>query len=109
MITGYAVFSVSCALCSPGRVGPSASGRGVLSMQGLSYGVVRVDTPNSLTSLTLQDCGQVLPGGKSCREVPPTVVLCLLIVINLNTWAHMHDTVLSASLRLNQSYDGLTG
>jgi len=32
-------------------------------MQGLSYGVVRVDTPNSLTSLTLQDCGQVLPGG----------------------------------------------
>lgn len=33
-------------------------------MQGLSYGVVRVDQENSLTSLTLQDCGQVLPGGK---------------------------------------------
>ena len=33
-------------------------------MQGLSHGVVRVDTENSLTSLTLQDCGQVLPGGK---------------------------------------------
>lgn len=32
-------------------------------MQGLSYGVVRVDQENSLTSLTLQDCGQVLPGG----------------------------------------------
>ena len=33
-------------------------------MSGLSHGVVRVDQENSLTSLTLQDCGQVLPGGK---------------------------------------------
>jgi len=32
-------------------------------MQGLSYGVVRVEDENSLMSLTLQDCGQVLPGG----------------------------------------------
>ena len=32
-------------------------------MHGLSYGVVRVDNENSLTSLTLQDCGQVMPGG----------------------------------------------
>jgi acyl-CoA synthetase (AMP-forming)/AMP-acid ligase II len=31
-------------------------------MSGLSYGVVRVDQENSLTSLTLQDVGQVLPG-----------------------------------------------
>ncbi|XP_045114738.1 disco-interacting protein 2 homolog C-like isoform X3 [Portunus trituberculatus] len=46
----------------PGHGGANAVGRGVLSMQGLSYGVVRVDQENSLTSLTLQDCGQVLPG-----------------------------------------------
>ncbi|XP_068904202.1 disco-interacting protein 2 isoform X3 [Tenebrio molitor] len=46
----------------PGRGGVNATGRGVLSMQGLSYGVVRVDQENSLTSLTLQDCGQVMPG-----------------------------------------------
>lgn len=31
-------------------------------MAGLSHGVVRVDQENSLTSLTLQDCGQVMPG-----------------------------------------------
>jgi acyl-CoA synthetase (AMP-forming)/AMP-acid ligase II len=31
-------------------------------MSGLSFGVVRVDQENSLTSLTLQDVGQVLPG-----------------------------------------------
>ncbi|CAM1294712.1 DIP2 (predicted) [Pycnogonum litorale] len=46
----------------PGRSNPSATGRGILSMSGLSYGVVRVDQENSLTSLTLQDCGLVLPG-----------------------------------------------
>uniref|UniRef100_A0A2C9JSP8 DMAP1-binding domain-containing protein n=1 Tax=Biomphalaria glabrata TaxID=6526 RepID=A0A2C9JSP8_BIOGL len=46
----------------PGRTSSSATGRGILSMQGLSFGVVRVDNENSLTSLTLQDCGQVMPG-----------------------------------------------
>ena len=46
----------------PGRSGANATGRGILSMQGLSYGVVRVDQENSLTSLTLQDCGHVMPG-----------------------------------------------
>jgi hypothetical protein len=48
----------------PGRAGVNATGRGVLSMSGLSYGVVRVDQENSLTSLTLQDCGQVMPGSQ---------------------------------------------
>jgi hypothetical protein len=56
------VLTVS--LRRPGRAGVNATGRGVLSMQGLSHGVVRVDQENSLTSLTLQDCGQVMPGGK---------------------------------------------
>lgn len=46
----------------PGRTGVGATGRGVLSMSALSYGVIRVDSENSLTSLTLQDCGHVLPG-----------------------------------------------
>ena len=31
-------------------------------MAGLSYGVVRVDTDDKLTSLTLQDVGVVMPG-----------------------------------------------
>ena len=50
----------------PGRTGVGATGRGVLSMSALSYGVIRVDSENSLTSLTLQDCGHVLPGSKFC-------------------------------------------
>lgn len=33
-------------------------------MSALSHGVIRVDQENSLTSLTLQDCGHILPGGE---------------------------------------------
>lgn len=44
-------------------LGAVSCGRGVLSMSALSYGVIRVDQENSLTSLTLQDCGQIMPGG----------------------------------------------
>lgn len=50
--------------------GGSAAGRGVLSMSGLSYGVVRVDAENSLTSLTLQDCGQVMPSCELLGDAP---------------------------------------
>lgn len=39
----------------------------MLSMTGLSYGVVRVDTGEKLSVLTVQDVGQVMPGG----EHPP--------------------------------------
>lgn len=61
------VFTVS--IRRPGRSSgggftQSASGRGVLSMAALSHGVVRVDSEDSLTSLTLQDCGQVMPAAQ---------------------------------------------
>jgi hypothetical protein len=76
-------------LCRPGRSGPNASGRGVLSMQGLSHGVVRVDNDDSLTSLTLQDCGQVLPGGNLFDEL----ILCGQM---LHTYTCLLDCMLMA-------------
>lgn len=54
--------AMSVAIRRPGRTGIGATGRGVLSMSALSHGVIRVEQENSLTSLTLQDCGHVLPG-----------------------------------------------
>lgn len=33
-------------------------------MNGLSHGVIRVDTEEKLSVLTVQDVGQVMPGGK---------------------------------------------
>uniref|UniRef100_A0A7E4W3K9 AMP-binding domain-containing protein n=1 Tax=Panagrellus redivivus TaxID=6233 RepID=A0A7E4W3K9_PANRE len=47
----------------PTETGGGSSGRGTLSMAALSYNVVRVDQENSLTSLTVQDSGQIVPGG----------------------------------------------
>ncbi|KAK7905076.1 hypothetical protein WMY93_017683 [Mugilogobius chulae] len=41
-------------------------GKAVLSMSSLSYGVIRVDTEEKLSVLTVQDVGQVLPGGVVC-------------------------------------------
>lgn len=62
---------------SSGGYTQAATGRGVLSMAALSHGVVRVDSEDSLTSLTLQDCGQVMPATTMVvirSEGPP--VLC---------------------------------
>lgn len=38
-------------------------GKAVLSMSGLSHSVIRVDTEEKLSVLTVQDVGQVMPGG----------------------------------------------
>eukprot|EP00062_Callorhinchus_milii_P015777 gi/632966375/ref/XP_007899382.1/ PREDICTED: disco-interacting protein 2 homolog C [Callorhinchus milii] len=45
-------------------------GRGVLSMHGLSYGVIRVDSEEKLSVLTVQDVGMVMPGGVMCVVRP---------------------------------------
>lgn len=39
-------------------------GRAVLSMNGLSYGVIRVNTEDKNSALTVQDVGHVMPGGE---------------------------------------------
>ncbi|OCT73881.1 hypothetical protein XELAEV_18032845mg [Xenopus laevis] len=45
-------------------------GRGVLSMQGLTYGVIRVDSEEKLSVLTVQDVGTVMPGAIMCSVRP---------------------------------------
>lgn len=36
----------------------------MLSMHGLTYGVIRVDSEEKLSVLTVQDVGLVMPGGE---------------------------------------------
>lgn len=48
----------------PRPTASTSTGRGVMSISGLSYGVVRVEEPGSMTSLTLQDVGTVMPGAR---------------------------------------------
>ncbi|XP_054273806.1 disco-interacting protein 2 homolog C-like isoform X2 [Macrosteles quadrilineatus] len=85
----------------PGRAGVNATGRGVLSMSGLSYGVVRVDQENSLTSLTLQDCGQVMPG-------------CVIVVVKMEGPSYLCKTdevgeICVSSEATGSQYWGLAG
>lgn len=55
--------------CRPLEEGTTPPGRGVLSMSGLSHGVIRVDSEEKLSVLTLQDVGSVMPGGEYHADI----------------------------------------
>ncbi|XP_059200712.1 disco-interacting protein 2 homolog C [Centropristis striata] len=65
--------ALTVALRRPIEEGTTPPGRGVLSMQGLSHGVIRVDSEEKLSVLTLQDVGSVMPGGMMCVVRPEGV------------------------------------
>ena len=57
-------------LCRPGVPGAPLPARAILSMGGLSHGVIRVNTEDKNSALTVQDVGHVMPGGESTRKDP---------------------------------------
>uniref|UniRef100_A0A8C9T414 Disco interacting C n=1 Tax=Scleropages formosus TaxID=113540 RepID=A0A8C9T414_SCLFO len=57
---------LTVAIRRPVDDGSQPPGRGVLSMQGLSHGVIRVDSEEKLSVLTVQDVGTVMPGAVLC-------------------------------------------
>uniref|UniRef100_A0A3Q1HY25 Disco interacting C n=1 Tax=Acanthochromis polyacanthus TaxID=80966 RepID=A0A3Q1HY25_9TELE len=65
--------ALTVAVRRPLEDGSSPPGRGVLSMQGLSLGVIRVDSEEKLSVLTLQDVGSVMPGATMCTVKPEGV------------------------------------
>ncbi|BHF65910.1 beta transducin [Sparganum proliferum] len=74
---GVAAASVGQANNAAASAASAASARGIISIHSLSYGVIRVDTEDSFTSLTLQDCGQVLPGATMVVvSLGPKPVIC---------------------------------
>ncbi|XP_032880319.1 disco-interacting protein 2 homolog A-like isoform X2 [Amblyraja radiata] len=58
--------ALTVAIRRPGNLGGHFSGKMVLSMNGLSYGVIRMDTEEKLSVLTVQDVGAVMPGALVC-------------------------------------------
>lgn len=52
----------------PGVSGAPLPARAVLSMTGLSHGVIRVNTEDKNSALTVQDVGHVMPGGVLCYK-----------------------------------------
>uniref|UniRef100_A0A3P8RS28 Disco interacting C n=1 Tax=Amphiprion percula TaxID=161767 RepID=A0A3P8RS28_AMPPE len=65
--------ALTVAIRRPLEDGSSPPGRGVLSMQGLSHGVIRIDSEEKLSVLTLQDVGSVMPGATMCAVKPEGV------------------------------------
>lgn len=64
--TYYVCVFVCCFFyLRPPEMGVPPPGKAVLSMSSLSHGVIRVDTEEKLAVLTLQDVGQVMPGGET--------------------------------------------
>ncbi|XP_074045977.1 disco-interacting protein 2 homolog A isoform X4 [Macrotis lagotis] len=66
--------ALTVAIRRPPDSGGPPPGKAVLSMNGLSYSVIRVDTEEKLSVLTVQDVGQVMPGASVCVvkvEGPP--------------------------------------
>uniref|UniRef100_A0A8C2H2C6 Disco-interacting protein 2 homolog A n=1 Tax=Cyprinus carpio TaxID=7962 RepID=A0A8C2H2C6_CYPCA len=69
--------AMTVAIRRPPEMGVPPPGKAVLSMSVLSYGVIRVDTDEKLSVLTVQDVGQVMPGALVCViRVEGTPYLC---------------------------------
>ncbi|XP_004416258.1 PREDICTED: disco-interacting protein 2 homolog A isoform X3 [Odobenus rosmarus divergens] len=69
--------ALTVAIRRPPDLGGPPPKKAVLSMNGLSFGVIRVDTEEKLSVLTVQDVGQVLPGADVCVvKIEGTPYLC---------------------------------
>ncbi|XP_057361619.1 disco-interacting protein 2 homolog A isoform X3 [Manis pentadactyla] len=69
--------ALTVAIRRPPDLGGPPPRKAVLSMNGLSHGVIRVDTEEKLSVLTVQDVGQVMPGANVCVvKVEGTPYLC---------------------------------
>lgn len=69
--------ALTVAIRRPGHSGNVSTGRGILSMNALSYGAIRVDQETTAASLSLQDCGLILPNSYAAVvDVNDTTKLC---------------------------------
>uniref|UniRef100_A0A665WN48 Disco-interacting protein 2 homolog B-A-like n=1 Tax=Echeneis naucrates TaxID=173247 RepID=A0A665WN48_ECHNA len=62
--------AMTVAIRRPGVLGTPLPARAILSMGGLSHGVIRVNTEDKNSALTVQDVGHVMPGALMCIVKP---------------------------------------
>uniref|UniRef100_A0A8C7L8F1 Disco-interacting protein 2 homolog Ba n=1 Tax=Oncorhynchus kisutch TaxID=8019 RepID=A0A8C7L8F1_ONCKI len=62
--------ALTVAIRRPGARGTALPARAILSMGGLSHGVIRVNTEDKNSALTVQDVGHVMPGALMCIVKP---------------------------------------
>ncbi|XP_062843834.1 disco-interacting protein 2 homolog C isoform X3 [Trichomycterus rosablanca] len=93
--------ALTVAVRRPGDCSSKPVGRGILSMIGLSHGVIRVNTGEKLSVLTMQDVGTPMPGALVC-------------VVKLDGVPQLCKTdeigeICVSSIATGTSYYGLTG
>lgn len=66
-----------CCSCRPGVRGAPLPARAILSMGGLSHSVIRVNTEDKNSALTVQDVGHIMPGGQPAQQLHITVHSCI--------------------------------
>ncbi|KAJ8260343.1 hypothetical protein GJAV_G00179870 [Gymnothorax javanicus] len=69
--------ALTVAIRRPGVPGAPLPARAILSMGGLSYGVIRVNTEDKNSALTVQDVGHIMPGALLLNALPAVVWLRL--------------------------------
>ncbi|XP_011620219.1 disco-interacting protein 2 homolog B-A isoform X1 [Takifugu rubripes] len=62
--------ALTVAIRRPGVRGAPLPARAILSMGGLSHGVIRVNTEDKNSALTVQDVGHIMPGALMCIVKP---------------------------------------
>uniref|UniRef100_A0AAQ4PAL7 Disco-interacting protein 2 homolog Bb n=1 Tax=Gasterosteus aculeatus aculeatus TaxID=481459 RepID=A0AAQ4PAL7_GASAC len=62
--------AMTVAIRRPGVPGTPLPARAILSLGGLSHGVIRVNTEDKNSALTVQDVGHVMPGALMCTVRP---------------------------------------
>uniref|UniRef100_A0A8C4DTH4 Disco-interacting protein 2 homolog Ba n=1 Tax=Dicentrarchus labrax TaxID=13489 RepID=A0A8C4DTH4_DICLA len=62
--------ALTVAIRRPGARGAPLPARAILSMGGLSHGVIRVNTEDKNSALTVQDVGHIMPGALMCIVKP---------------------------------------
>lgn len=75
--------------CRPGVRGAPLPARAILSMGGLSHGVIRVNTEDKNSALTVQDVGHIMPGGQPLKQCTH-VYLFQKAGLKLKALAHLY-------------------
>uniref|UniRef100_A0A8C3CN26 Disco interacting protein 2 homolog A n=1 Tax=Cairina moschata TaxID=8855 RepID=A0A8C3CN26_CAIMO len=107
--------ALTVAIRRPPELGGPPPGKAVLSMNCLSFGVIRVDTEEKLSILTVQDVGQIMPGANVCVvKVDGTPYLCKAdevgeICVNSGATGMAYFGLLGITKNVISSVTGLLG
>uniref|UniRef100_A0A8C3GNJ9 Disco interacting protein 2 homolog A n=1 Tax=Cairina moschata TaxID=8855 RepID=A0A8C3GNJ9_CAIMO len=108
-------WALTVAIRRPPELGGPPPGKAVLSMNCLSFGVIRVDTEEKLSILTVQDVGQIMPGANVCVvKVDGTPYLCKAdevgeICVNSGATGMAYFGLLGITKNVISSVTGLLG